>query len=315
MKKLILLQLLFGIILSANSQNIKLASGDTLLYIPFKDIYVNAADTANFSTNNEDKDGYPIINTNVVCDWYVDGGGSYASNWNTLFKTNANDTDFSIGAIWAFAIDTYQADDWYTFGPVTIPSAGATFKWSDRVTDANDRNGYEVKISTSGLTSSSFTTSPIYSQPDLLDDPTITSNWYPHSYSLIASVYGGQQVYFAIHHNGIDVSTLQIDNIMIMKGELLDINEKSYNELNLEQNIPNPFNKTSVINYELKKPTKVHFEVVDMAGRKILAMEQGLKEKGTHQITINADLLPKGIYFYSLKTGDVSVTRKMIITE
>ena len=315
MKKITLLSALFGIISSVNSQTIQLATGDTLLYIPFKDIYVNAADMGTFSTNNEDKDGYSIVQAKVFCDWSLDGGGSFQSNWNTLYKTTGGNTNYCIGALTAFSNDSYQADDWYTVGPITIPSGGATLVWKDRVSDDQDRNGYEVKLSTTGLMSSNFTAAPIYSQPDLLDDPTITTNWYSHSYVLNSSTELGQKIYFAFHHNGTDVSTLMIDNIMVMNGITFGINEPSGNIIKLDQNIPNPFNHTSVVNYRIEKGAEVTLTVCDITGRKVLAFNEGFQSQGSHQVILNSDKLSKGIFFYTLKAGENSLTKKMIVTE
>jgi hypothetical protein len=42
-----------------------------------------------------------------------------------------------------------QADDWFIFGPVTIPDMGATLRWQHLIPDNDFRDGYEVLVSTS----------------------------------------------------------------------------------------------------------------------------------------------------------------------
>lgn len=315
MKKLMFsLSVLLSVISSLPAQTIKTAGVDTLLYIPFRDIFVNTVDQANFKTNNEDKDGYPVNTSLVNCDWTLYGGGSFQSKWNMLYKKTGVDTNFCIGTPWAFNNDAYQANDWYTFGPITIPSDGATFKWSDRVTDPNDRNGYEVRLSTTGLESTYFTSAPIFSRPDMMDDPTVTTNWYPHTKVLSGSSYGGKKVYFAIHHNATDVSTLQMDNIIVLKGTTTGIEEFN-NEIAMDQNFPNPFSQMSTVGYELKNSAKVNFEICDITGKQLVSMDEGIQHAGINTLTINASSLAKGIYFYSVKANGFSLTRKMIVTE
>ena len=96
----------------------------------------------------------------------------------------------------------------------------------------------------------------------------------------------------------------------------INVNEEiADNGVKLFQNRPNPFNKTSLIGYELEKPSDVLIEVHDITGRKVSTFNKGKQDKGYHNITIDASLISKGVYFYTLKTDGVSLMRKMIITE
>src|SRR5687768_13045347 len=76
-----------------------LAPGDTLLYIPFLDIYVNTTDQPNFQYATEDLDGFTTTTTNnYPSDWfYVYWPLNFTWNYHP-WETPGVDTSFSAGA-------------------------------------------------------------------------------------------------------------------------------------------------------------------------------------------------------------------------
>ena len=81
----------------------------------------------------------------------------------------------------------------------------------------------------------------------------------------------------------------------------------------LFQNMPNPFNNTSDVSYNLAKRGNVTFEVTDLAGRVIVALNEGAMDAGTHTITIDGKNLSQGVYFYTLNVDGVKLTNKMVV--
>lgn len=81
----------------------------------------------------------------------------------------------------------------------------------------------------------------------------------------------------------------------------------------LYQNYPNPFNPTTVIQYHLPSPCFVTLIVYDVLGRRIATLVEKNQRAGTHTVTFNGNRLSSGIYFYSLKAGNVVRTKKLII--
>lgn len=81
------------------------------------------------------------------------------------------------------------------------------------------------------------------------------------------------------------------------------------------QSYPNPANKITSFSYELQKPTNVTFEVYDMNGRLVKEYNEGVKETGKHVHTINVDQFNSGVYFYTIKTNETSITKRMVITK
>jgi uncharacterized lipoprotein YddW (UPF0748 family) len=81
----------------------------------------------------------------------------------------------------------------------------------------------------------------------------------------------------------------------------------------LAQNYPNPFNPVTTIQYQLKVDADISIGVFDLSGKHIITLFDGFQLAGNHELKFNASELASGQYLYRLTTGDVSVTRKMIL--
>ena len=79
----------------------------------------------------------------------------------------------------------------------------------------------------------------------------------------------------------------------------------------LKQNVPNPFSKSTVIEYELIEKGHTSLEVFDAFGRKVAELVKDNQKAGKHSIIFLPKDLPNGIYFYILKTPDRVVSKKM----
>jgi hypothetical protein len=85
--------------------------------------------------------------------------------------------------------------------------------------------------------------------------------------------------------------------------------------MHLGQNHPNPFNRTSVINYETSIAGRIRLEVYDISGRVVLVLDEGNKLPGNYSLSIDAVNLKQGVYFYSMQVnGKTEQTRKMIVS-
>ena len=121
------------------------------------------------------------------------------------------------------------------------------------------------------------------------------------------AVWGNQQPY--------------VDNkIMFMsvsKTDLITVGIKEEQPLvnadNVSQNYPNPFNQTSDVKVILKENTRLSLEVITLSGQKVYETAISDEKPGLNTITIDGSNLTPGIYFYTVKAGDSSVTKKMII--
>ncbi len=81
----------------------------------------------------------------------------------------------------------------------------------------------------------------------------------------------------------------------------------------LSQNYPNPFNPTTTINFSLGKTGRTTIKVYDVLGREVAVILDAVSEAGSHAVYFDASSLSGGVYFYTLISGDYSVTKRMIL--
>jgi len=79
----------------------------------------------------------------------------------------------------------------------------------------------------------------------------------------------------------------------------------------LAQNYPNPFNPSTTINFSMPQQDHVTITVTDITGRQVDILVDKTIKRGNHSVTFNGANLPSGIYFYTLKTGRTSMTKKL----
>jgi hypothetical protein len=83
----------------------------------------------------------------------------------------------------------------------------------------------------------------------------------------------------------------------------------------LGQNYPNPFNPTTVISYQLAAGSHVELKIYDMLGSEISTLVDEFKPTGNYTLEFDSQTrgLSSGIYFYTLKAGDYTHTKKMLL--
>jgi len=81
----------------------------------------------------------------------------------------------------------------------------------------------------------------------------------------------------------------------------------------LKQNFPNPFNPTTVIQYEIPKMTYVKISVYDILGSEVQVLVNEEKAPGQYNVVFDAKNLSSGIYFYSIKTNEFNQMKKLIL--
>ncbi|MDP3580502.1 MAG: T9SS type A sorting domain-containing protein, partial [Ignavibacteria bacterium] len=96
--------------------------------------------------------------------------------------------------------------------------------------------------------------------------------------------------------------------------------ENISSDFSLEQNYPNPFNPETTISYTIPSNVKgetinVTLKVYDVLGREIASLVDEFKQPGIYNSTFSTlrSPLTSGIYFYTLKAGSFSSTKKMLL--
>ena len=88
-------------------------------------------------------------------------------------------------------------------------------------------------------------------------------------------------------------------------------------------NYPNPFNPETWIPYRLSAPSEVSIHIYDARGSVVRQLDLGYQPAGLYQTRRRAvywdgknnrgESVASGVYFYTLKAGEFSATRKMLI--
>ncbi|MBI2967414.1 MAG: T9SS type A sorting domain-containing protein [Bacteroidetes bacterium] len=84
------------------------------------------------------------------------------------------------------------------------------------------------------------------------------------------------------------------------------------NYLKIKEAFPNPAGDFTTVNLSLGKPAAVSLLVFDLAGKTWYDTEDNFG-KGTHNIIIPTSTMPSGVYYYTVTTGQKSVTMKFSV--
>ena len=76
---------------------------------------------------------------------------------------------------------------------------------------------------------------------------------------------------------------------------------------------PNPFNAQTTISFYLAGSGNVEISIYDIAGRLVETVADGYYSAGNYSVIWDAEGQASGIYFYRLRTGDVSQTNRMVL--
>ena len=89
-------------------------------------------------------------------------------------------------------------------------------------------------------------------------------------------------------------------------------------DFELYQSYPNPFNNQTIINYNLLKSCQVTLTIYNILGQKVKTLVNERQETGPKSIgwggkDETGKDLASGIYFYQLKAGEVTQTKRMVL--
>lgn len=93
----------------------------------------------------------------------------------------------------------------------------------------------------------------------------------------------------------------------------LGIESLDPSKFEVTQNNPNPFDFKTEIQFSSTKAENIDFKVFNMLGA-IVYSKTINAEKGMNTIELDASNFPSGIYVYSVKNGDKTITKRMIVS-
>ena len=81
----------------------------------------------------------------------------------------------------------------------------------------------------------------------------------------------------------------------------------------LEQNYPNPFNPTTTINYSIPKASFVTLKVYSVLGNEVMSIVNEQQSAKNYTYNVDFSKLSSGVYYYTLRAGDFSSTKKLML--
>jgi aminopeptidase N len=95
----------------------------------------------------------------------------------------------------------------------------------------------------------------------------------------------------------------------------IDEGEIGSQQFSLGQNYPNPVTSFTEIAYSLPERSMVDLSLFDMNGREIMKLVEGEQDLGTHILRADVSGLNSGVYFYRLRAGQYSETKRLIVAK
>ena len=225
---------------------------------------------------------------------------------------NAYDGDKFLAS---FASSAGQNDDWIITPTFTVGNTTVVSFYARSYTDQYGLEKFRVKMSLGGSQPSDFQYS-LHQGLDYLEAPT---EWTPYYFNL--SDLAGSNIRVAIQCVSTDAYVFMADNFRIdATDDAVDNNDSQVSPVinNLAQNYPNPFNPRTVIAYSTKQSGKVSLDIFNIKGQKVKTLVNDHQEAGKHSIVWNGkdelgNNVSSGVYFYKLKSGNYTSSRKMIL--
>jgi hypothetical protein len=95
-----------------------------------------------------------------------------------------------------------------------------------------------------------------------------------------------------------------------------DVTPPAFTEL--KGNYPNPFNPSTTIRFSLEAPQRVSLEIFNQKGQKVRILLDAVLPAGNHLSVWdgrddNGSGVSSGIYYYRMRSGKFSSTRKMVM--
>ena len=103
------------------------------------------------------------------------------------------------------------------------------------------------------------------------------------------------------------------DSIKGVISKVVSVNDAAPAAFTVAQNSPNPFNPATTISFKMAKAGHATVEVYNTAGQKVETLVNGNLSAGNHSVVWNAAKVSAGVYFYTVRSGNLSKTMKMTL--
>ncbi|MEJ5261317.1 MAG: T9SS type A sorting domain-containing protein [Ignavibacterium sp.] len=138
------------------------------------------------------------------------------------------------------------------------------------------------------------------------DDLGNTWNVFDHEFQFLNNIYVYDNKIWAGTNNGLWYKKLNPNSVE----PILNIKE-----FKLHQNFPNPFNPKTIISWQSPTDAWQSLKIYDVLGNEVKTLVNEFKPAGKYEVEFVSNGLASGIYFYTLRVGNFTETKKMILLE
>lgn len=267
---------------------------------------INANDEPNFNAQIIDNDQEAVATALA--------NAGYSSNWMLGFYevVAPGDTNWFVGSTSWHADDTAPADNWLTFGPVTMLDDDGELRWKHMYADNDYRDGYEVLVGTSGVDVADFAGATVlYSVGDNAGSTNGDTVWTPLSVTLPAGTYANQSLYFAFHHDALDMFLLFLDDIEVEGCSSLTVDIDENEEFNFSV-FPNPSNGNFTVQFAGTSQQDLDLVLLNALGQTVWLKQVKNQALGTQ--IISTEGLASGVYTLVVKGEKINLSERLILT-
>ncbi|MBM4403804.1 MAG: choice-of-anchor J domain-containing protein [Candidatus Cloacimonetes bacterium] len=211
--------------------------------------------------------------------------------------------------------DHEHQDEWLITPQFACPTqANLTFKTYVYRGSVN-QDHYYVKVSTNNGQTWTM----------LWDATALTGGWttYTDVLTIPLTAYAGQNIKLAWHavdgpgNDGLwyvwFIDQVKVEGVVSNEDVTSPVIQTE-----LQGNYPNPFNPETTIRYSVKEATPVTIEIYNVKGQLVRTLVNEAKASGSYSnvwngMDNNGHSVSSGVYFYKMKAGSYSSTKKMIL--
>jgi hypothetical protein len=141
----------------------------------------------------------------------------------------------------------------------------------------------------------------------------------------VGSRWTSTQLTHRLKHNGKDITVTSGTGMVNKQNKLLGATTNMAQtgavlasgfvptEYALHQNYPDPFNPTTIIQYDLQTPSAVTLKVCNVLGQEVATLVEGeSRGAGRYEVRFDGSRLASGIYFYRLEAISLVSDKKLI---
>jgi hypothetical protein len=141
---------------------------------------------------------------------------------------------------------------------------------------------------------------------------------FPLAFSTLGIADGTFEALASFATNDPHQPLLTVPVVLLVDSTVTAIGSPRPRQTALLQNVPNPFNPTTTIRFDLAAPADIRLDIYSVRGARIRTLATGAHSAGSHAVAWDGRndrgaQVASGVYFYRLVAGRFAETRKMVL--